>query len=161
MLDINQKVFWISNKFLLAGHPKHDGSEKKWAFLTQRFSLFQQVLQETTWSPATAVIVLLAYCSRIHALVQLGPEEDSLHLGLVSPPLKTVPLAPALSRSPAAGNQRAWRALAVAGLLRASRLPAVDLGPEPRLYLLFQALGSRRACLEVLASLPALQLQTL
>lgn len=78
-----------------------------------------------------------------------------------SPPLETVPLAQALSPSLAARNQRAWRALALARLLQASRLPAVDLGAEPRLYLLFQALGSRRDCLEILASLPSLQLQTL
>jgi len=48
MLDISQKVFRICHKFLLAGFPKHDGSEKKWALLTQRFSLFQQVLGEET-----------------------------------------------------------------------------------------------------------------
>lgn len=158
MLDIKQDVFLISNKFLLAEVPKHDGSEKKWAFLTQRSSCFNKCWKKR---PLKALLLQSSSCWHTTPLVQLGSEEDSLHLGLVSPPLETVPLAQALSYSCAAGNQCGWRALALAGLLQASRFPAVDMGAEPRLYLLFQVLGSRRDCLEVLAPLPALQLQTL
>lgn len=55
---------------------------------------------------------MLVHCSLVHALAQLGPEEDSLLLGLVSPPFETVPIAQAPSRSPAAGNWRAPRVLA-------------------------------------------------